>query len=158
MANSMFTVMILLDLAGFFSCLWLQMQCRTVERSWWLRTGIGFFGLGVLFQAYRNLQFLVTGVSPTDAQLPLWALKDIGGTMVALWAVYMLTRQTERLGKIIRALVGGVRRSHATQPEPQPAEPKPAPRRRSAEPQTKPKPAPRRAAPAIKPAQRKAKA
>ena len=153
MANSMFTVMILLDLAGFFSCLWLQMQCRTVERSWWLRTGIGLFGLGVLFQAFRNLQFLVTGVSPTDAQLPLWALKDIGGTMVALWAVYMLTRQTERLGKIIRALVGGVRRSHATQPEP-----KPTPRRRPAETQVKPKPALRRAAPAIKPTQRKAKA
>jgi hypothetical protein len=149
----MFTVMILLDLAGFFSCLWLQMQCRTVERSWWLRTGIGLFGLGVLFQAFRNLQFLVTGVSPTDAQLPLWALKDIGGTMVALWAVYMLTRQTERLGKIIRALVGGVRRSHATQPEP-----KPTPRRRPAETQVKPKPALRRAAPAIKPTQRKAKA
>ena len=158
MDNFFFILIIIVDLIGFFSCLWLQMQCRTVERSWWLRTGIGLFGLGVLFQAYRNLQFLVTGVSPTDADLPLWSLKDIGGAMVASWAVWMLIRHADRLRKIIRSLVGGVRRNHAAQPAPQPTEPKPAPRRRTVEPQVKPKPAPRRAAPAIKPTQRKAKA
>ena len=34
--------------------------------------------IGLLAQAFRNVMFLATGVSPSDADLPLWALKDLG--------------------------------------------------------------------------------
>jgi hypothetical protein len=37
--------------------------------------------LGLLAQGFRNLSFLFTGVSPSDADLPLWVLKDIGITL-----------------------------------------------------------------------------
>jgi hypothetical protein len=33
---------------------------------------------GLLGQVLRNIQFLVTGHSPHDAELPLWMLKDLG--------------------------------------------------------------------------------
>lgn len=52
------------------------------------KLGLVFAMLGLVGQALRNVLFLVTGNSPTDAELPLWALKDIGISLVAtswLW-------------------------------------------------------------------------
>ena len=33
---------------------------------------------GLVGQVLRNIQFLVTGYSPHDAEIPLWMLKDLG--------------------------------------------------------------------------------
>lgn len=65
----------------------------------WHKVGLIVAALGLVFQAGRNVQFLVTGVSPSDADLPLWALKDIGIVLIAFyyahhaWTQYKLTNQ-----------------------------------------------------------------
>jgi hypothetical protein len=43
-----------------------------------LKLGLVLSMLGLLSQAFRNIYYLTTGISPTDAELPLWALKDLG--------------------------------------------------------------------------------
>ncbi len=37
---------------------------------------------GLIGQVLRNIQFLVTGYSPHDTELPLWMLKDFGLCMM----------------------------------------------------------------------------
>lgn len=49
---------------------------------------------GLLAQAGRNVEFLITGVSPTDADLPLWFLKDLG---VFLIVAYVLISKFKEL-------------------------------------------------------------
>lgn len=101
-----FTFVSLVDVAGIAACMWLQLQCQTIGKHWYLRTGVGVFSVGLLMQLFRNAQFLYSGLSPTDADLPLWALKDIGGFMVASWFAYMLILRPEYLGKLISSLLG----------------------------------------------------
>ena len=55
----------------------------------WHKLGLLVIMLGLIAQAGRNIQFLTTGVSPTDVDLPLWILKDVG---VAIIAWYYLLR------------------------------------------------------------------
>lgn len=37
---------------------------------------------GMLGQVLRNIQFLVSGISPTDSELLFWMLKDLGLCMM----------------------------------------------------------------------------
>ena len=46
--------------------------------------------LGLLGQAFRNSVFLLTGESPSDIDMPLWSLKDIG---IALAFVALIRRK-----------------------------------------------------------------
>lgn len=55
----------------------------------WHKVGLIIAALGLVFQAGRNIQFLVTGISPSDADLPVWALKDIGISIVAFFYAYI---------------------------------------------------------------------
>jgi ABC-type thiamin/hydroxymethylpyrimidine transport system permease subunit len=55
----------------------------------WHKVGLIIAALGLVFQAGRNVQFLVTGISPSDADLPVWALKDIGISVVAFFYAYI---------------------------------------------------------------------
>lgn len=48
------------------------------------KAGLVFLMLGLIGQAFRNVEFLLTGISLTDASLPVWAFKDIGVTLVAV--------------------------------------------------------------------------
>lgn len=50
----------------------------------WHKAGLITAALGLFFQAGRNVEFLATGVSPSDADLPLWFLKDLGISTVAI--------------------------------------------------------------------------
>jgi hypothetical protein len=56
----------------------------------WHLMGLAVGCLGLLFQAMRNLQFLVTGVSPTDSDLPFWFLKDMGYALIAGHSVWLV--------------------------------------------------------------------
>lgn len=134
MAETWFSLLTILNLGGVAGSVWLLLQCKTVERSVLLRSAIGLFAVGLLAQAFRNAQFLITGESPTDSTLPLWALKDIGGSMAVMWAVYMLLRMPDKLNKIILAMSGRL-------PKPEDPE-KPKPRRTPAKPLAKAKPKP----------------
>lgn len=48
------------------------------------KAGLVLSMLGLFSQAYRNIIYLATGVSPTDAELPFWALKDMGISLFAM--------------------------------------------------------------------------
>jgi hypothetical protein len=56
----------------------------------WHLMGLAVGCLGLLFQAMRNLQFLMTGVSPEDADLPIWFLKDMGYALIAFHSVWLI--------------------------------------------------------------------
>jgi hypothetical protein len=48
------------------------------------KAGLVLAMLGLLGQAFRNYVYLTTGVSPTDAEVPLWAFKDLGISVFAI--------------------------------------------------------------------------
>ena len=54
----------------------------------WHKLGMMLASLGLMAQGIRKTQFLLTGHSPTDADLPLWALKDVGIALVAWFYFY----------------------------------------------------------------------
>ncbi len=129
MDNYLFVAISLIDAVGVAACVWLQMQCRTIDKSWLLRWGVGFYGLGLLFQLSRNIIYLSTGVSPTDSFLPAWALKDLGGTMVAIWFVRMLVWSPDTLQRLMRAVMANFLPAPVPQPATAPAK-KPAAKRK----------------------------
>jgi membrane associated rhomboid family serine protease len=43
-----------------------------------IKVGAFLACFGLMGQALRNIQFLMTGISPPDSELPLWMLKDLG--------------------------------------------------------------------------------
>lgn len=49
----------------------------------WHRIGLLAAVIGLFAQAGRNIEYMFTGVSPSDADLPLWALKDLGIDIIA---------------------------------------------------------------------------
>lgn len=56
----------------------------------WHRIGLTVGAMGLLAQAMRNIQFLVTGVSATDSDLPLWFLKDLGYGLIAFHSMWLV--------------------------------------------------------------------
>ena len=97
----------------------------------WHLMGLAVGCLGLLFQAMRNLQFLITGVSPEDADLPVWFLKDMGYALIAFHSIWLI-------------LAGKLKLNNP--PEPTPA---PTPAKTAAPPTLRAKPkAPAKTAPA----------
>lgn len=43
-----------------------------------IRVGATIAVFGLMGQAMRNIQYFLTGVSPSDIDLPFWMLKDLG--------------------------------------------------------------------------------
>lgn len=58
----------------------------------WHKVGLILASCGLLAQGMRNIQFIATGVSPSDADLPLWALKDLGIALIAFFYVWLAIR------------------------------------------------------------------
>jgi hypothetical protein len=77
----------------------------------WHKVGLIVAALGLAAQAMRNVQFLVTGVSPLDTDIPLWALKDIGIALIAycyLWLgiqAYLDKSKADKFQKNIKTRV-----------------------------------------------------
>jgi hypothetical protein len=93
----------------------------------WHLMGLSVGALGLLFQGMRNIQFLTTGVSPSDADLPVWFLKDMGYALIAFHSIWLILQGRLHLNK---------------QPEQPPV---PASEPVAAPAQAKPKPKPRAA-------------
>jgi hypothetical protein len=55
----------------------------------WHKIGLMVAVGGLAAQAFRNIQFLITGVSPSDASAPLWVLKDAGIAIIAYCYLYI---------------------------------------------------------------------
>lgn len=56
----------------------------------WHLIGLSLGALGLLFQGVRNIQFLMTGISPSDAELPVWFLKDMGYALIAFHSIWLV--------------------------------------------------------------------
>lgn len=56
----------------------------------WHLIGLSLGALGLLFQGVRNIQFLMTGISPSDAELPIWFLKDMGYALIAFHSIWLV--------------------------------------------------------------------
>jgi hypothetical protein len=50
-----------------------------------LKAGFILAMMGLIGQALRNMYYIATGHSPTDASLPIWAFKDVGIFLVAFF-------------------------------------------------------------------------
>ena len=55
----------------------------------WHKVGLIVAVVGLVCQAFRNVQFIYTGVSPSDADAPLWILKDLGIAIIAYCYLYL---------------------------------------------------------------------
>lgn len=55
----------------------------------WHKIGLITAVVGLVCQSIRNLQFVFTGHSPSDADMPLWVLKDVGIAIIAYYYAYM---------------------------------------------------------------------
>lgn len=55
----------------------------------WHKVGMIVAVMGLVAQGLRNIHFLFTGISPSDLDMPFWALKDLG---IALVAYYYLAK------------------------------------------------------------------
>jgi hypothetical protein len=81
--TNFFLFMLLVDLVGIIAVAG-YMFCKADDHSTALKMGMVITIAGLAGQIGRNIYFLSTGDSPSDADLPLWALKDIGITWLAL--------------------------------------------------------------------------
>ena len=79
---------------GFFLMMALAMRGQFMKKHLLGQTAIVLMGLGLLGQAVRSYIALTTGHAPTDAELPLWYMKDLG---IVLWISYELLKS---LGKV----------------------------------------------------------
>jgi hypothetical protein len=54
----------------------------------WHRFGLAFLAVGMIGQSVRSWVSIMTGVSPTDAEMPWWVFKDLGIFVLAVsWLV-----------------------------------------------------------------------
>ena len=51
----------------------------------WHKLGLLLAVAGLLSQVFRNLIYLTTGVSPSDSDTPMWALKDLGIDCIGIY-------------------------------------------------------------------------
>ena len=79
---------------GFVLVMALAMRGQFMKKHILGQTAVVVMGLGLLGQAVRSYIALTTGHAPTDAELPLWYMKDLG---IVLWIAYELLKS---LGKI----------------------------------------------------------
>ena len=79
---------------GFLLVMALAMRGQFTKKHLLGQTAVVVMGLGLLGQAVRSYIALTTGHAPTDAELPLWYMKDLG---IVLWISYELLKS---LGKI----------------------------------------------------------
>lgn len=88
MTDTLFVILTVTNLAAalilFAGALSERMRLYPV----WHKVGLIVAALGLTAQAIRNIQFLLTGISPTDMDAPLWVLKDIGISLIAFYYVH----------------------------------------------------------------------
>jgi hypothetical protein len=65
----------------------------------WHMMGLSIGALGLIFQALRNIQFLLTGESPSDADLPIWFLKDMGYALIAFHSIWLVIQGKLKLNE-----------------------------------------------------------
>lgn len=54
----------------------------------WHKIGLMVAVLGLVAQAFRNVRYIFTGESPSDADMPLWVMKDAGIAIIAYYYLW----------------------------------------------------------------------
>lgn len=98
MTDILFVVLTVTNFAASFIIFAGALSERMRLYPTWHKVGLIVAALGLMAQGLRNIQFLVTGVSPTDADVPLWALKDIGISLVAFYYAHHAYKQYKSKG------------------------------------------------------------
>jgi hypothetical protein len=84
-----FSFITAVDLLGAFLLASAVINPKLNSYSNVFKIGLVIAMLGLLGQAFRNYVFISTGISPADTDLPLWAFKDMGISLVAIsWALH----------------------------------------------------------------------
>lgn len=84
-----FTVLTVIDLTAAIIIFLGALKERMRLYPSWHKVGLILASVGLVAQAFRNIEFLVTGSSPSDLDMPLWALKDLGISLIAFGYVYL---------------------------------------------------------------------
>ena len=92
----------------------------------WHLMGLSVGSLGLIFQALRNLQFLTTGVSPADSDLPIWFLKDMGYVLIAFHSVWLILAGKLKLNDQANTPAPAPEPTRAAKPAPKAEPAKPA--------------------------------
>lgn len=65
----------------------------------WHIAGLAVGAMGLIWQAVRNVWFLVTGESMADNDMPAWYLKDLGYFLIAAHSVWLVVGKKLDLSK-----------------------------------------------------------
>lgn len=82
----------------------------------WHKIGLITACAGLAAQGYRNVYYLMTGISPSDVELPLWVLKDLGICIIAF--TYFTIGVRVYMRSINRPKVTVAKKTAKTEPKP----------------------------------------
>lgn len=89
MTNAMFILVTVIDFTAALIIFAGALSERMRLYPTWHKVGLITAAFGLLAQGVRNVQFLVTGISPSDADAPFWVLKDVGISLIAFFYAYI---------------------------------------------------------------------
>jgi hypothetical protein len=90
MTEALFIAITIIDLLAAGIIFGGALSDLTLRRKTWFKTALVIGAIGLTVQGVRNLQFLITGVSPLDSDVPLWMLKDLGLALIAFSYFYLI--------------------------------------------------------------------
>lgn len=126
--QTFFVAVTVIDLvaAGWIIAAMFTPRLQTMPK--WHRVGLLVGCMGLLVQALRNIQFLTTGVSATDSDLPFWVLKDLGYGLIAFHSIWLVFRGRLELTKEVEPVKARTGRPAQTTRKRPPPPPPPPPR------------------------------
>jgi hypothetical protein len=93
----LFLLLTIINLSASLAICWYSLSGRVKSYTLIYRIFMVIGLIGLVGQAFRNIVFLSTGTSLSDATLPLWAFKDIGLAGIGFCYVFSLTRTGKHL-------------------------------------------------------------
>ena len=93
MTNLFFFLITLIDIAAAIIISMGGLSERMRLYPAWHKIGLQVAAIGLIAQAFRNIYFMITGVSAQDSDLPLWVLKDLGIAMIAFGYVSIFLKE-----------------------------------------------------------------
>jgi hypothetical protein len=91
----LFLVLTLFEFVGAIAVCIASLNKRVHEYTVAYRIFMWLTLVGLLGQAFRNIVFLITGVSLPDKVFPIWGFQDIGMAGLAICYAFALTRKKQ---------------------------------------------------------------
>ncbi|AVF36712.1 hypothetical protein [Rahnella sikkimica] len=93
-----FFLLTILDMVTAVMIFFCALNERILLMSVWYRVGLIVTALGFAAQGALNLPYLLFGTQLYANQIPFWALKDMGISMVATHYFWLVLRDKRKLG------------------------------------------------------------